>query len=156
MKNHPAGLINVALERLLQASLELLAFSTLDAMESKIRGEVNASIFKTIWIRPGRDARARLQALLVVGADGESDLQRLKQAAGRATWSKFKGRAARLEWANGLGDMAAVLEGIAASKVADFAGEAYADVPARQLFERGRAAGAAGLGAEEPRNSRYC
>ncbi|MDL4813167.1 Tn3 family transposase [Actinomadura opuntiae] len=134
VKNDPADLINAALERLVQASLELPAFSTLDAMESKVRGEVNSSIFKKIWIRLGRDARARLQALLVVGPGGKSDLQRLKQAAGRATWSKFKGQAAHLEWTNGLGDMAAVLEGIAASKIADFAGEAHAadaDVLAR-------------------------
>lgn len=134
VKNHPPDLINVALERLLQAGLELPAFSTLDAMEAEIRGEVNAQIFKKIWIRLGRDGRARLQALLVAGSNGKSDLNRLKKAARRATWSKFKDQAAHLEWVNGLGEMGAVLEGVAASKIADFAGEAHAadaDVLAR-------------------------
>ena len=63
------------LEKLTQASLELPAFSTLDAMESKVRGEVNAQICKGIWVRLGPVGRARLAALLVVvGSDGKSDL----------------------------------------------------------------------------------
>ena len=126
VKNHPPDLINVALERLVQAGLELPAFSTLDAMESKLRGEVNAQIFKRIWVRLGPDGRARLEALLVVGGDGKSDLNRLKESAGRATWTKFKEQAEHLEWVKALGEMGAVLDGIAASKIADFAGEAHA------------------------------
>ncbi len=75
VKNHPPDLINVALEKLTQAGLELPAFSTLDAMESKVRGEVNAQICKGIWVRLGPVGRARLAALLVVvGSDGKSDL----------------------------------------------------------------------------------
>ena len=126
VKNHPPDLINVALEKLTQACLELPAFSTLDAMESRIRGEVNAQICKRIWVRLGPDGRGRLEALLVAGPDGKSDLQRLNQAAGRATWTKFKAQAEHLEWVKALGDMSRVLEGIAASKIADFAGEAHA------------------------------
>jgi hypothetical protein len=95
-------------------------------MESKVRGEVNAQICKRIWVRLGPVGRARLAALLVVGSDGKSDLQRLKQPAGRATWTKFKAQAEHLEWVKSLGDMAAVLDGVAASKIADFAGEADA------------------------------
>jgi TnpA family transposase len=126
VKNHPPDLINVALERLVQAGLELPAFSTLDAMESRIRGEVNTQIFKRIWIRLGPDGRRRLAALLEVGPAGKSDFQRLKESAGRATWTRFKAQAAHLEWVTALGDMARVLDGIAASKIADFAGEAHA------------------------------
>ena len=37
VKNHPPDLINVALERLIQASLELPAFSTLNEMAARIR-----------------------------------------------------------------------------------------------------------------------
>ena len=43
VKNHPPDLINVALERLVEASLELPAFSTLDEMAATIRAEVNAA-----------------------------------------------------------------------------------------------------------------
>ncbi|MEU5345883.1 MULTISPECIES: hypothetical protein [unclassified Streptomyces] len=35
-KNRPADLINVALEKVVEAGLELPAFSTLDAMSSKV------------------------------------------------------------------------------------------------------------------------
>lgn len=48
VKNHPPDLINVALERLVEASLELPAFSTLDEMAASIRAEVNAGIFAGI------------------------------------------------------------------------------------------------------------
>ncbi|MBE1582750.1 DUF4158 domain-containing protein [Nonomuraea angiospora] len=134
VKNHPPDLINVALERLTQAQLELPAFSTLDTMESTIRGQVNGQIFQTIWRRLGAEGRARIEALLVVGPGGKSDLDRLKKPARRASWSKFKAQAAHLAWVAGLGDTEMVLEGIAASKIADFAGEAEAadaDVLAR-------------------------
>ncbi|MFI7610946.1 hypothetical protein ACIBP6_06900 [Nonomuraea terrae] len=134
VKNHPADLINVALERLAQARLEPPAFSTLDSMESTIRGKVNGQIFQTIWRRLGAADRARIQALLVVGPGGKSDLDRVKKLARRASWSKFKGQAAHLAWVEGIRNTEAVSESIAASKVADFAGEADAadaDVLAR-------------------------
>ncbi|MFI6184252.1 DUF4158 domain-containing protein [Nonomuraea sp. NPDC051191] len=51
VKNHPPDLINVALERPAQARLEPPAFSTLDSMESTIRGQANGQIFQTIWRR---------------------------------------------------------------------------------------------------------
>ena len=62
VKNYPPDLINVALEKLTQARLELPAFSTLDAMESAIRGEVNGRIFRTIWSRLGGTAGPRWRA----------------------------------------------------------------------------------------------
>ena len=126
VKNHPPDLINVALEKLAQARLELLAFSTLDAMESAIRREVNGQIFRTIWTRLGRDGRAGLEGLLVAGPGGKSPLQELKKPARRASWSKFKAQAAHLAWVDSVCDTGLVLEGIAASKIEDFAGEADA------------------------------
>jgi hypothetical protein len=56
--NNPPDLINVALERLVQASLELPGFSTLDEMASRIRAEVNAAIFQMIGSRLGMAGRA--------------------------------------------------------------------------------------------------
>jgi Domain of unknown function (DUF4158) len=41
-RNHPPDLVNVALEKLLEASLELPGFSTLDEMATRIRAEVNS------------------------------------------------------------------------------------------------------------------
>jgi Domain of unknown function (DUF4158) len=124
VKNNPPDLINVALEHLVQASLELPAFSTLDEMATRVRAEINSGIFQMIRSRLGPGGRARLEALLVVGPDGESDLARLKRPARRASWSRFKEQRRHLEWVDGLGPAAAWVEGVAASKIADFAAEA--------------------------------
>lgn len=52
VKNNPPDLINVALELLVKASLELPWFSTLDELASRIRREVSTAIFERIvgWI----------------------------------------------------------------------------------------------------------
>jgi hypothetical protein len=44
VRNHPPDLINVALERIIEASLELPAYSTLDEMAANIRTEINEAI----------------------------------------------------------------------------------------------------------------
>jgi hypothetical protein len=127
VKNHPPDLINVALERLIAASLELPAFATLDEMATTIRAEVNAEIFERVVERMGPEGQQRLQTLLTVaGADGRSMFNRLKKPAQRATWSRFKAQAEYLSQVDELGDTAAWLEGTAPSKVTDFAGEAAA------------------------------
>jgi len=98
VKNHPPDLINVALERLVEASLELPAFSTLDEMATSVRAEVNAGIFAGIVSRMGTDGRQRAQGLLATaGPDGRSMFNRLKKPAQRATWSRFKAQAEYLD-----------------------------------------------------------
>ena len=92
-KNNPADLINVALEKLVEAGLELPAFSTLDHMASTVRAEVNTGICTGIWERMGEDRRAGLLRLLdvdVLVPGAKSPFNRLKQHAQRATWSHFK------------------------------------------------------------------
>jgi len=127
VKNHPPDLINVALERLVEASLELPAFSTLDELATTIRAEVNAGIFTQIVERMGPRAAQRLQGLLTVAAPGGMSMfQRLKKPAQRATWSRFKAQAEYLAEVDALGDTGAWLAGVAPAKVTDFAGEAAA------------------------------
>ncbi|MBT2453046.1 DUF4158 domain-containing protein [Streptomyces sp. ISL-43] len=62
-KNRPADLINIALEKVVEAGLELAGFSTFDKMASKIRTEVNASICAGIhdrmWGDGGDDDHVR-------------------------------------------------------------------------------------------------
>ena len=53
VKNNPPDLINVALEMLVKESLELPAFSTLDAMAGRIRREVNTAMFERVASRIG-------------------------------------------------------------------------------------------------------
>src|SRR6266567_4739479 len=111
-RNHPPDLINVALEKLLEASLELPAFSTLDEMATRIRTEVNTAIFTTIHERMGEDGRQRMQALLTApGPDSRSMFNRLKKPAQRATLLRFKAQSEYLDQVDQLGDTAAWLEG---------------------------------------------
>lgn len=125
VKNHPSDLINVALDRLVEASLELPGFTTLDEMATRIRAEVNSEIFAGICERAGEEGQARLQALLSVAEqDTFSMFNRLKKPAQRASWSRFKAQAAYMAEVDAIGDTDTWLEGVAPTKVADFAGEA--------------------------------
>ncbi len=127
VKNDPPDLVNVALEMLVKESLELPAFSTLDEIVSRIRREVNAGMFERIDGRIGLHDRVRLETLLeVTGQGAKTPYNRLKQPAGRASWSGFREQVEHLRWVGSLGDTDAWLEGIAEAKIADFAGEAMA------------------------------
>jgi hypothetical protein len=123
VKDHPPDLINVALERLIQASLELPGFSTLNEMAARIRAEVNASLFTTLWQRLGPAERRRIEGLLEIAPDGKSWMNRLKQPAQRSSWSRFRKQAGHMSWVDALGESSRWVTGIAASKIADFGGE---------------------------------
>jgi hypothetical protein len=125
VRNHPPDLINVALERLVEGCFELPAFSTLDEMASRIRGEVNGEIFAAITGRVGPRGVAVLDGLLdPVGPGGRTDLDKVKRSAPRPSWSNYRKQIDHLHWIDSLGDAAAWVEGIAATKLTDFAGEA--------------------------------
>ena len=125
VKNHPPDLINVALELLVKESLELPGFSTLDRMAAAIRAEVNAALFETITGRMTPLEARRLGGLLeVAGPSRKSPFDGLKRAAGRASWSGFREQVGHLAWVDSLGNTDAWLDGVAESKIADFAGEA--------------------------------
>ncbi|HWJ51573.1 MAG TPA: DUF4158 domain-containing protein, partial [Solirubrobacteraceae bacterium] len=127
VKNDPPDLINVALEMLVKASLELPAFSTLDEIASRVRLEVNTGMFKRVAGRIALPNRVGLEHLLdVVGPTVKTPFNRLKQPAGKASWSGFREQVEHLRWVDSLGDTGVWLEGIAESKIADFAGEAAA------------------------------
>jgi len=127
VKNNPPDLINVALEMLVKASLELPGYSTLDELAARIRNEVNTAIFERIVARMALPDRFRLEGLLEVGGPTAKSLfNRLKQSAGRASWTAFREQVAHQSWVGSLGDTEAWLEGVAEAKIADFAGEAAA------------------------------
>jgi hypothetical protein len=84
----------------------------------------------------------RLNALVeVAGPSRKSPFDGLKRAAGRASWSGFREQVGHLAWVDALGNTDAWLDGVAESKIADFAGEA-------------RAADAAVMGRHLPRSAR--
>ncbi|WP_176482526.1 Tn3 family transposase [Streptomyces albidoflavus] len=126
-KNRPADLINIALEKVVEAGLELPGFSTFDKMASKIRTELNASIRTGIHDRMSTAQRAGLMRLLEErDSDGTTLFNRLKKPAKGPTWSHFKNLTKRLEWLDELGDTDVWMDGVAAGKITDFAGEADA------------------------------
>ncbi|MFD9099213.1 DUF4158 domain-containing protein [Streptomyces collinus] len=81
-KNRPADLINIALEKVVAAGLELPAFSTVDAMASTVGKGVDASICTGIHDRMGAVERAGLLRLLEErDSDGTTQYNRLKKSA---------------------------------------------------------------------------
>ncbi|MEH0573897.1 transposase [Streptomyces sp. B21-108] len=96
-------------------------------MASTVRKEVNASICAGIHDRMSAPERAGVLRLLEEReSDGTTLYNRLKKPAQGPTWSHFKNLAKRLEWVDGLGDTGLWMDGIAAGKITDFAGEADA------------------------------
>src|SRR5450755_4079397 len=107
--NNPPDLINVALELLVKASLELPAFSTLDEIASRVRREVNAGMFERVAGRIGLPDRVGLESLLeVVGPAVKTPFNWLKQPAGKASWSGFREQVEHLRWVDSLGDTDAI------------------------------------------------
>ena len=91
VKNDPPDLINVALEMLVKASLELPAFSTLDEIASRVRLEVNTGMFDVSPAGSRCPTACGLENLLdVVGPAVKTPFNRLKQPAGKASWSGFR------------------------------------------------------------------
>jgi hypothetical protein len=124
-KDNPADLINVALEELVRARCELPGYTTLDAMASAIRTEVNTGFFQTVAGRLEAPVRARLARMLVVDpVSRRSEFDRLKDVAKAASLGKFKERLALLADIDAIGPTGAWLEGVPPGKVAHFAGEA--------------------------------
>lgn len=123
----PADLINRAIETLQSASIDLPAFSTLDRLASRLRAEVHGRIFGRVAERlAGGDAMA-LDALLMRSPDSPTTLfNRLKQVPGPATPKTIRLWVERLEWLGGTVDPDPPLEGIAHTKLRQFAAEAAA------------------------------
>ncbi|MGH3237904.1 MAG: Tn3 family transposase, partial [Streptosporangiaceae bacterium] len=125
--NHLPDLINIALERLAGGCFELPAFSTLDKMTSRIWGEVNGQMFAQIVGRPGPSGVGSMLALPELrGPGGKTRFDRLNRSAPRPSWTNFRKQPGQLRWAGSLGDTGSWLEGIAATKLSDSAGEADA------------------------------
>jgi hypothetical protein len=124
-KDNPADLINVALEELVRARRELPGFTTLDKMVSAIRTETNTQLFALVATRLDAADRRRLARLLWLDPTSRrSEFDRLKTPAKAASLGKFKLRLAHLRALDELGGTEQWLDGIPATKIAHFAGEA--------------------------------
>ncbi len=126
-KNDPADLINVALEKLVEGSFELPAYSTLDTMAGRIREQVNGSIFVGVADRAGPATVTRLDDMLETNGPGsKSEYHRMKRVAPRPSWTNYRLQIDHLRWVDSFGDSRAWWQGVAPSKITDFAGEGAA------------------------------
>lgn len=123
--DYPADLINAALEAIVQASLELPAFSTLDRLAGEIRTEVNDAWCATIMERLTAEDRQRLDGLLRAPA-GKSDYQQIKQTPESATLAHLDEWFKHLTWLKSWGSVSAWLEDVPAGKILHMADEAKA------------------------------
>jgi TnpA family transposase len=123
----PADLINRAVEALQAASMDLPAFSTLDRLVNRLRAEVHTQIYNRVAARVTAEHAAVLDALLVRPTNSTTtDFNRLKLTPGPATPTTILLWIERLDWLTGLLDPDPLLEGIAHTKLRQFAAEAAA------------------------------
>jgi TnpA family transposase len=123
----PADLINRAVEALQAASMDLPAFSTLDRLVNRLRAEVHAQIYNRVAARVTAEHAAVLDALLVRPTNSTTtEFNRLKLTPGPATPTTILLWIERLDWLTGLLDPDPLLEGIAHTKLRQFAAEAAA------------------------------
>ena len=123
----PADLINRAIEALHAAATDLPAFSTLDRLVNHLRGEAHARMYGRVAHRVTAECKAVLDALLAKPPDSVvTNFNRLKQAPGPATPKTVRLWIERLEWLDGLVNPDPLLEGIAHTKLRQFAAEAAA------------------------------
>jgi TnpA family transposase len=137
----PADLINRTVETLQAAAIDLPAFSTLDRLVNHLRTEVHARIYNRVMARITTEHAAVLNALLVRPENSvTTGFNRLKQTPGPATPTTIRLWIDRLAWLTGLIDPDPLLEGIAHTKLRQFAAEAAAlDVgDMRDIFQVGR------------------
>src|SRR4051794_13859843 len=123
----PADLINRSVEALEAAAIDLPAFSTLDRLVSRLRTEVHGRMYDRVAQRLAPEHAAVLDALLAKPpGSATTGFNRLKQAPGPATPKTVGHWTDRLDWLGGLIDPDPLLEGIAHTKLRQFAAEATA------------------------------
>ncbi len=123
----PADLINRAIEALLAAAIDLPAFSTLDRRVNRLRAEVHRRIFDRVAARLTAEHVSALETLLTKPPNSPTtSFNRLKQAPGPATPKTIDLWINRLDWLVGVLDPDPLLEGIAHTKLRQFAAEATA------------------------------
>ena len=123
----PADLINRAVEALSAAATDLPAFSTLDRLVSRMRAEVHGRMYDRVASRVTAQHAAALDALLVKPlGSAVTSFNRLKQAPGPATPKTVRLWTDRLEWLDGLINPDPLLDGLAYTKLRQFAAEAAA------------------------------
>src|SRR4051794_24171165 len=123
----PADLINRAIEALSKAAIDLPAFSTLERLANHLRTQVHTRMYDQVAVRLKAADAATLDALLIVQPGAVTTaFNRLKQTPGPARPETIRLWTDRLGWLTSLVDPDPMLEGIAHTKLRQFAAEAAA------------------------------
>jgi TnpA family transposase len=124
VKDHPADLINVAIEELVKERYELPAFSTLDRLIGHIRSMVNNRLFILCSEGLSINEQIYLDQLLVATSDevdGNATLNLLKSPPKSAKLSGVKLLQSKFDILMSFGDAKRLLKPIAPTKVRHFA-----------------------------------
>jgi TnpA family transposase len=127
VKDHPADLINVAIEELVKERYELPAFSTLDRLIGHIRSMVNNRLFALCSEGLSINEQIYLDQLLVAtGNEGDENatLNLLKSPPKSAKLSGVKLLQSKFDILMSFGDAKRLLKPIAPTKVRHFAAQA--------------------------------
>lgn len=125
--DHPADLVNVALEALARGRYELPAFSTLDRLVGRVRALVNGRFHAQVWERLSDAERARLERLLEPADGGpRTPYHDLKQLPKRPSRSHLQQLLDHLDWLITVFDARAALVDLPPAKIRHFAAECKA------------------------------
>lgn len=124
VQDHPADLINVAIETLVKERYELPAFSTIDRLVRKLRNIVNTRLFKLVNLSLSEAEATYLDQLLATGfstSEIPATLNDLKAIPKDASFSHIKELQAKFNRLMAFGDTQKLLHAIPAGKVKYFA-----------------------------------
>jgi TnpA family transposase len=124
---HPADLINVAVEKLVKERYELPAFSTIDRLVGHIRTVVNNRLFHRI-VKAMTPAQRELVDRLIANSSPELELtlSELKSPPKSARLSQIHALQAKFEQAISFGDLHQLVSTIVHAKIKSFAAQAKA------------------------------
>lgn len=127
VKDHPADLINVAIEELVKERYELPAFSTIERLIGHIRSVTNNRLFARVGVGLSTFEQMYLDQLLVgETAESSATLNLLKSPPKRSTLSGMKLLQSKFDALMTFGDAKRLLASIALTKVRYFAAQARA------------------------------
>lgn len=123
--DHPADLINIAVEKLIEQKYEIPAFSTLDRLSRNIRNKVNLSIFEQISNLLGSDRIDYFNKILIKkNEDHITWYNLLKKSPKNPTLHHLRELLDHFQWLMSFGDINPYLKNIAPTKIKCFASEA--------------------------------
>ena len=137
-KDHPADLINIAIEALVKERYELPAFSTLDRLVGHVRAIANSRLEQRVSRGLTPEERTYLDGLLLPESENsQATLNLLKAPPQKATLSHMQQLQEKFDQLMSFGDAKRLLSKVPLSKVKSFAAQAKAlDIAELQDIKR--------------------